>query len=114
MDATAIPSSLRYFSPLRLAGTIMFLLGLGSYLSTMLKTIAGAVVSTLGLYFVPKFFFCAVPGPLLFLAARGSKVTLGGSAAGMLAIALVPPAICTVVGLFCMRAAIRGLRRDIF
>ncbi len=93
-----------------LVGSVVFLLGAGVYLSTRLKTTAGAVASTLAVFIVPKLFCCGVPGPL-FLLSPGSS---GGPFAGMFAVALVPPAVHVVAGLLCMRAALRRLRRNVF
>lgn len=93
-----------------LAGSVVFLLGAGVYLSTRLKTTAGAVATTLGVFLVPKLFCCGVPGPL-FLLSPGSS---GGPFAGMFAVALVPPAVHVIAGLLCLRAALRRLRRNVF
>jgi ABC-type transport system involved in multi-copper enzyme maturation permease subunit len=93
-----------------LLGSVVFLLGVGMYLSTRLKTTAGAVASTLALYFVPKLFCCGVPGPLFLLAPAGS----GASFNGMFAVTLVAPVFHVTVGLLCRNAALRRLRRDIF
>jgi ABC-type transport system involved in multi-copper enzyme maturation permease subunit len=93
-----------------LAGSVVFLLGVGVYLSTRLKTTAGAVASTLAVYVLPKLSCCGVPGPL-FLLSPGIS---GGPFAGMFAVALVLPAVHVIVGLLCMRAALRRLRRNVF
>jgi ABC-type transport system involved in multi-copper enzyme maturation permease subunit len=93
-----------------LVGSVVFLLGAGVYLSTRLKTTAGAVASTLVVYVVPKLFCCGAPGPLFLLSPRSS----GGPFAGMFAMALVLPAVHVIVGLLCMRAALRRFRRNIF
>jgi len=97
-----------------LAGAVVFLLGFGLYLSTRLKTTAGAVASTLGVYIAPKLFCCGVPGPLFLLSPGASGSPLHGSWAGTLAFAFVPSAIYTAVGLLCLRAAIRRVRRNVF
>ena len=98
-----------------LAGTVVFLLGLGLYLSTRLKTTTGAVIGTLGLYFVPKLFFCGISGPWLLLAARGPLGAFQCPVTGTLfAVALVSSVIYAAVGLLCLRAATRRLRRDVF
>ncbi len=93
-----------------LVGSVVFLLGVGVYLSTRLKTTAGAVASTFALYLVPKLFCCGVPGPL-FLLSPGST---GGPFAGLFAVALVSPAFHAAAGLLCLRAARRRLRRNVF
>ena len=93
-----------------LAGSVVFLLGAGVYLSTRLKTTAGAVASTLGVFLLPKLFCCGVPGPLFLLSPGSSR----GPFAGMFAVALVPPAVQVVAGLLCLRAARRRLRRNVF
>jgi ABC-type transport system involved in multi-copper enzyme maturation permease subunit len=98
-----------------LVGTIVFVLGLGLYLSTRLKTTAGAVLSTLALYFVPKLFCCGMPGPLLFLGGGGPTGPFQASAGGALfLVALVPALIYAALGRSCLRAATRRVRRDIF
>jgi ABC-type transport system involved in multi-copper enzyme maturation permease subunit len=100
---------------LGLAGTVAFLLGLGLYLSTRLKTTTGAVVATLALYFVPKLFFCGAPGPWLLLPAHGSLGAFRGPVtATLFAVSLIPPAFYAAAGLACLRAATRRLRRDVF
>jgi ABC-type transport system involved in multi-copper enzyme maturation permease subunit len=93
-----------------LVGSVVFLLGAGVYLSTRLKTTAGAVASTLAVFVVPKLFCCGAPGPL-FLLSPGS---LRGPFAGMFAVALVPPAVHVIVGLLCLRAALGRRRRNVF
>jgi len=97
-----------------LVGTIVFLLGLGTYLSVRLKTTAAAVASTLGVFFAPKLLHCGVPGPLFLLTPGGSGTPIQAPLAAMLVFALVPAAIYVVAGLLCMRAALRRLRRDVF
>jgi hypothetical protein len=100
---------------LGLAGTVAFLLGLGLYLSTKLKTTTGAILSTLGVYCVPKFFFCGASGPFLFLVTPGPGGFSGRSAGAMLYVApLAFAGIYAVAGLLCLRAATRRLRRNIF
>jgi ABC-type transport system involved in multi-copper enzyme maturation permease subunit len=93
-----------------LVGSVVFLLGAGVYLSTRLKTTAGAVASTLAVYLVPKLFCCGVPGPLFFL----SPSSVGGPFAGFFAVTLASPAFHVTVGLLCMRAARPWLRRNAF
>jgi ABC-type transport system involved in multi-copper enzyme maturation permease subunit len=94
-----------------LAASVVFLLGVGVYLSTRLKTTAGAVASTLGVYFAPKLFCCGIPGPL-FVLTPGSAHT---PFAAVFAVALVLPALVYVAaGLLCLRAATRRVRRNIF
>jgi hypothetical protein len=97
------------------AGTVVFLLGVGLYLSTRLKTTAGAVVGTLGLYLAPKLFFCGGAGPWLLLAARGPLGAFQGPVTvTLVAVSLIPAAFYAAAGLACLRAATRRLRRDIF
>jgi ABC-2 type transport system permease protein len=104
------PVWLVLFISASLVGSVVFLLGVGVYLSTRLKTTAGAVASTLAVYVVPKLSCCGVPGPLFLLAPGGS----GDPVARMFAAALVFPVIYVVAGLLCMRAALRRLRRNVF
>jgi ABC-2 type transport system permease protein len=93
-----------------LAGSVVFLLGVGVYLSTRLKTTAGAIASTLGVYLAPKLFCCGLPGPLLLLAPGSSA----GPFAGAFLVVLVPPVIHAVIGLLCLRGALGRLRRNVF
>lgn len=100
-----------------LIGMVFFLLGMGVYLSMRLKTTAAAVVATLGVYFVPKFFCCG-GFPLMFLFGGMTGARFAGNPARVFAItmalAAAPMAMYVGIGLLCMRAATRRVRRDIF
>jgi ABC-type transport system involved in multi-copper enzyme maturation permease subunit len=60
------------FAGIDLVGIVLFLLGVGLYLSARLKTTTGAVASILALFFVPKLFCCGSLGPLFLLSGRRS------------------------------------------
>jgi ABC-type transport system involved in multi-copper enzyme maturation permease subunit len=94
-----------------LAGATVFLLGLGLYLSTRLKTTAAAVVATLALYFVPKFLSSHLLVPWFVL--KGPNV-LPGVRGAMLAMAFAFPIVFAGIGVSCLRAAVRRLRRNVF
>ena len=94
-----------------LAGATVFLLGLGLYLSTRLKTTAAAVVATLALYFVPKFLSSHLLVPWFVL--KGPKV-LPGVRGAMLAMAFAFPVVFAGIGVSCLGAAVRRLRRNVF
>jgi len=101
-----------------LAGSIVFLLGLGMYLSVRLKTTAAAVAATLGIYIAPKFFCCGGLSPLLFWSVRHAGPPGTQGPLGMLLIPLLlAVGIATVYGglgwLF-VRAATGRLRRNVF
>jgi ABC-type transport system involved in multi-copper enzyme maturation permease subunit len=89
-----------------------FLLSLGMYLSTRLKTTSTAVAATLGSYFGVVFFCCCALGPLsvaLFGAA--------GPGSSMVSLFMTNVLHVTVFGAagFClMTAAKNRLRRDVF
>ena len=93
-----------------LVGSVVFLLGVGVYLSTRLKTTTGAIGSTLGVYLAPKLFCCGLPGPLMLMAPGAA----GGPFASVFLVALLPPVVHVIVGLLCLRAALRRLRRNVF
>ena len=93
-----------------LVGSVVFLLGVGVYLSTRLKTTAGAIGATLGVYLAPKLFCCGLPGPLMLLAPGHTA----GPFAGVFLVALLPPVVHVIVGLLCLRGALGRLRRNVF
>ncbi|MCU0916348.1 MAG: ABC transporter permease subunit [Planctomycetes bacterium] len=97
-----------------LAATIVFLLGVGLYLSTRARTTAGAIVGTLAACYGPKFAGCGLGGPWLFLAPDGPNLPGLGPLAGLLALTLAPPAVYAAIGLLCLRATTRRLRRNVF
>jgi ABC-type transport system involved in multi-copper enzyme maturation permease subunit len=96
---------------LNLAGIVLFLLGVGLYLSVRLRTTTGAVAATLGLYFAPKLFCCGGLGSALFLFA--GPVGEGGLAA-VLVISVIPVIAYALAGWLGLRAATRRLRRNVF
>ncbi len=107
-----LPQSLIFFlsSCVSLAGAVVFLLGVGLYLSTRLKTSTAAIVSTLALYFVPKLLFCGTPLPW-FLLTRSRMFP--GSMGAMWIMTFVPPVVFAGVGVSCLRAATRRLRHNV-
>ncbi|MBN2129546.1 MAG: ABC transporter permease subunit [Sedimentisphaerales bacterium] len=101
-----------------LTGSILFLLGLGLYLSVRLKTTVAAVASTLGLYIAPKLFCCGGLSPLLFWSVRTAGPPGTQGPLGMLLVPLLfTVGVATVYGalgwLF-VRAATGRLRRNVF
>jgi ABC-type transport system involved in multi-copper enzyme maturation permease subunit len=94
-----------------LAGTIVFLLGVGLYLSTRLKSTTGAVVSTLALYFVPRLLFCGTPLPWFLLT---ESRMFSRSTGAMWIMTFVPPVVFAGIGVACLRAASQRLRRNVF
>lgn len=102
---------------LGLASAVVFLLGLGLYLSVRLKTATAAVAATLGIYFGLKLFCCGGFGPLFLLSGRamGPDGPAGGIMAFVpLLFTVVPAIVYGGVGLFLIRLATRRLRRDVF
>lgn len=100
-----------------LAGAIVFLLGVGLYLSTRLKTTTAAVMATLGVYLLPKFFCCGPFGSVFLMSWRGFTVAAQAHAGGLLialAAFVVPAVVYAVVGLLCIGAATRRLRYNVF
>jgi len=61
------------FGVIGLAGTTVFLLGVGLYVSMRVGSTAAAVVWTLSLYFVPR---------LLYWSALGSSILMSGARGG--------------------------------
>jgi len=97
-----------------LAGSVTFLLGVGLYLSTRLRTTTAAVAATLAVYLVPKFFCCGAFNPLFLVP----MAAFGANARGGLLFALVatciPSAAYVGIGLLFLGATIGRVRRDIF
>jgi ABC-type transport system involved in multi-copper enzyme maturation permease subunit len=96
---------------LSLAAMVLFLLGVGLYLSTRLRTTTGAVAATLGLYFVPNLFCCGGFGSALLLSAG---VAAHGGLAALFVISVIPMIAYMVVGLLGLRGATQRLRRNVF
>jgi ABC-2 type transport system permease protein len=105
-------SGLVFTVALSLVGMVLFLLGVGLYLSVRLRTTTAAVAATLGLYFVPKLFCCGGFGSALFLAT-GPRMG-GPSLLSLLVISVIPVLAYVIAGLLCLRAATRRLRRNVF
>jgi ABC-type transport system involved in multi-copper enzyme maturation permease subunit len=102
------------FAGIDLVGIVLFLLGVGLYLSTRLKTTTGAVASALALFFVPKLFCCGSLGPLFFLSTRAVGPAALRGLTGLLGILMLPSLVYMGAGLIGLRAATRRLRCDIF
>jgi ABC-type transport system involved in multi-copper enzyme maturation permease subunit len=102
--------SLIAYAVICLPTTIVFLLGVGLYLSMRLKTTTAAVVWTLGLYFVPRFIFWSIFGSAVLVS--GSRIE--HKIAAVFALSTLPAGIYLGVGLLCMRAAARRLRCSVF
>jgi hypothetical protein len=103
---------------LGLTGSILFLLGLGLYLSARLKTTTGAVAATLGIYVVPKLFCCGGWSPLFMWSARGFGPSGGPGYVGLFVMPLLfafgSAAIYSGLGWLFARAAAGRLRRNVF
>ncbi len=102
------------FAGMDLIGIVLFLLGVGLYLSTRLKTTTGAVAAILALYFVPKLFCCGSLGPLFLLSTRAAGPAALRGLTGLLAISMLPSLVYAGAGLIGLHAATRRLRCDIF
>mgnify|MGYP006282985121 CR=1 FL=1 len=100
------------FALINLIGSVVFLLGVGLYLSTRMRTTTTAVAATLAAYFAPRFFCCG-PLPMTFLTPL--MLGPGGGGLGMavmLAGTMVPTAIYVGVGLLFLGAAIGRIRNE--
>jgi len=103
---------------LGMTGSILFLLGLGLYLSVRLKTTTAAVAATLGLYVAPRLFCCGGWGPLFLWSGRALGPTGGPGYVGLLIMPLLAALGSATIygGLGCLfaRAAVGRLRRNVF
>ena len=101
-----------------LAGTILFLIGLGLYLSVRLKTTSAAVAATLGIYIAPTLFCCGGLSPLLVWSARVAGPPGTRGPLGMLLVPLLftvgVAAVYGGLGWLFMRAAAGRLRPNVF
>ena len=97
---------------LGLASAIVFLLGLGLYMSLRMKTTTAAVAATLGIYFGLKFC-CGCFSPML-LGLSSIAGTSGGTAVFPLLIMIIPACIYVAVGMVFVRLTTRRLRHDVF
>jgi ABC-type transport system involved in multi-copper enzyme maturation permease subunit len=93
------------------AGHVFFLMGLGLYLSTRLKTTSTAVATTLGLYFGVVFLCCCALGPLSMVFGVAGP---GGPVGGLFATNMLHACVFGVAGFCFMTAAKSRLRRDVF
>jgi len=98
------------FPMINLAGTIVFVLGVGLYVSMRLRTTAAAVVWTLSLYYVPKFLFWSAVGPPFFVAGMRTEEKI----AAAFVLSVLPACLYFGAGALCMRAATRRLRYNVF
>jgi len=99
-----------------LAGTTIFLLGVGLYLSARLRKTTTAVAATFLLFVGSKFFCCGGFAPVMFRAAVFQSPG-HGSLGGLffaLVILCIPTTVQMGIGLLCLGAAIGRVRRDIF
>jgi len=98
------------FGVIGLAGTTVFLLGVGLYVSMRVGSTAAAVVWTLSLYFVPRLlYWSALGSSILMSGARG-----GTKLVGFVILSAMPAPVYVGIGLLCMRAATRRLRCNVF
>jgi ABC-type transport system involved in multi-copper enzyme maturation permease subunit len=93
------------------AGHVFFLMGLGLYLSTRLKTTSTAVAATLGSYFGVAFLCCCALGPLSMVFGVGGP---GGPVAGLFMTNMLHACVFGAAGFCFTRAAKSRLRRDVF
>ncbi len=97
-----------------LAGSVTFLLGVGLYLSTRLRTTTAAVAATLAVYLVPKFFCCGTFNPLFVVPMMAFGAGGQGYPLFALVVMCVPLVAYLGIGLLFLGAAIGRVRRDVF
>ena len=104
------PGVILIFPVANLAATILFVLGVGLYVSMRLRTTSAAVVWTLSLYYVPKFLFWSALGPSFVTAGLSIEDKIGTS----FVLSVLPTCLYFGAGALCLRAAIRRLRCNVF
>jgi ABC-type transport system involved in multi-copper enzyme maturation permease subunit len=99
------------FGPLRIVANVIFLIGLGMYLSTRLKSSTAAVMATigslLGFYVIRQFMFT------FFVAILGVTM-MGNMQFAFILNPIVSIVFNAVIGMVLLRWAKYRLRRDIF
>lgn len=99
------------FGPLRIVANVIFLIGLGMYFSTRLKSSTAAVMATigslLGFYVIRQFIFT-------FLFAILGVVMMGNMQAAFIFNPIVSIVFNALVGMILLRQAKYRLRLDIF
>jgi ABC-type transport system involved in multi-copper enzyme maturation permease subunit len=97
---------------LDLVGSVLFLIGIGSYFGVRLRTTTAAVAATVGSYLTMKYLFSTMLSlfsGLFFRAALG-----GGTIWIRHATSIIYSLTLGGIGLFLTHRAVRRLRRDIF
>ncbi len=102
-----------------LAGTVVFVIGLGLYFGVRLKSTNAAVASTVGIYIGVELFGRRVLTTLLYSIFLAASYRQGGRGAVLtwlipIAVTLIPTCVCLGVGLLAAQRARCRLRRNIF
>lgn len=99
------------FGPLRIVANVIFLIGLGMYFSTRLKSSTAAVMATigslLGFYVIRQFMF-------MFLFAILGMMMMGNMQVPLILNSIVNIVFNAAIGMVLLRRAKCRLRRDIF
>ena len=99
----------------RVVGSVLFIIGSGSYFGTRFKTATAAIAATLGSYLVLRFLFCGMFNPLSIILYR--TITPGRTNVFYMmsfVMSILPSLALAGLGIFLERRAIRRLRRNIF
>jgi len=95
-----------------LIGSVLFVLGSGSYFGVRLRTTTTAVAATAGLYFAMSYLLCGMFNPFRIWLYRGIA---GSGMTWVLGILPIATALINAsIGVLFAQRAVRRLRRDIF
>jgi len=95
-------------------GSVLFIIGSGSYFGVRFKTATAAITATIGSYLVLRFLFCGMFNPfrlILYTSIMRSQMSV---IAISVVISIVPTLALGVLGIFLERRAVRRLRHYIF
>lgn len=95
-------------------GSILFIVGSGSYFGVRFKTATAAIAATLGSYFVLRFLFCGILNPFRFILLNRIMRSYMRMIALSVLVSALPTLALGMLGIFLERRAVRRLRQNIF
>ncbi len=101
------------FAIVGLAGSILFMVGTGSYFGVRFKTTTAAIAATVGSYLVLRYLFCGVFNPLRFMLLNRIMSSRTSLLVISFAMMVIPTFAMGGIGIFLAWRASRRLRRDI-
>ncbi len=104
--------------PWSLAGSIVFVTGMGVFFSVTLRSSVASVAVTVAVYLAASYSCCGCMGPMLGFMVAGPMMAAGGSPIGAVVMGVLmqglPAVVWAAVGLLLARLAVGRVRRNVF